>query len=50
MNAMTRLVKFVMTVALASTSGILPACGTMGGGGMHYLADPAISTAQPAST
>jgi hypothetical protein len=27
-------------LALACMAGTLPACGTMGGGGMKYLVDP----------
>ena len=49
MSAMLRILKTLVVAALACTAGILPACGTMGGG-MHYLADPAIVAGQATST
>jgi len=36
-----RTLKWLVSMALAWTVGSLPACGTMGGGGMKgYLAEP----------
>ena len=38
--------KFMMMVATLLALGVstLPACGTMGGGGMHYFVDPGASS------
>ena len=43
---------FRMTVAtlLALATASLPACGTMGGGGMHYFLEPATAASTDAST
>ncbi len=35
-----RTLKWLISVALAWALGSLPACGTMGGGGMKYLVEP----------
>ena len=40
MRRMWRRFRTVVAVLLALAVGSLPACGTMGGGGMKYLADP----------
>jgi hypothetical protein len=35
-----RKLKLLVSLILASAMSTLPACGTMGGGGMKYLAEP----------
>ena len=40
MDSMLRRVKILAAIALAAMVGTIPACGTMGGGGMKYLIDP----------
>jgi hypothetical protein len=40
MNSMLRKLKILAAVVLAAMVGTVPACGSMGGGGMHYLIDP----------
>jgi hypothetical protein len=40
MDRLWRKLKLLLAIALACTAGTLPACGTMGGGGMKYLVDP----------
>lgn len=40
--------RWIVAMALVSAVSIVPACGTMGGGGMrgmHYLTDPAPASA-----
>jgi hypothetical protein len=37
---MWRRFKMVIAAALAFAVGSLPACGTMGGGGMKYFVEP----------
>jgi len=37
--------RWIVAMALASAVSVVPACGTMGGGGMHYLTDPAPASA-----
>jgi hypothetical protein len=41
-----RTLKALVAVVLASLIGTLSSCGTMGGGGMRYLADPPSVTAE----
>jgi hypothetical protein len=45
MRSLLRALRWVVAMALASSVSIVPACGTMGGGGMHYLTDPAPASA-----
>jgi len=46
MRSLLRALRWVVAMALASSVSIIPACGTMGGGGgMHYLTDPAPASA-----
>ena len=40
MKSMLRKVKLLVAFALAAIVGTVPACGSMGGGGMKYLIDP----------
>jgi hypothetical protein len=40
MKSMLRKLKMLAAIALASAVGTIPACGSMGGGGMKYLIDP----------
>jgi hypothetical protein len=40
MSTKWRRLRIFVAMVLACASGILPACGTMGGGGMRYLANP----------
>lgn len=48
MRTITHTLKWFAAVALAFAVGILPSCGTMGGGGMKYLVDPPSSTIEAA--
>ena len=43
-----RISKWVAGLILAWMVGGIPACGTMGGGGMKYLVDPATAVTQNA--
>ena len=46
MRNILRAIRWVVATALAGAVSIVPACGTMGGGGgMHYLTDPAPASA-----
>ena len=40
MKSMLRRAKMLAAIALAAMVGTVPACGSMGGGGMKYLIDP----------
>jgi hypothetical protein len=40
MGAISRTFRYLMAVVLACAVGSVPSCGTMGGGGMKYLAEP----------
>jgi hypothetical protein len=40
MDATLRSLRALIAIALACAATMLPACGTMGGGGMKYLAEP----------
>jgi len=40
MRSMLRRLKILVAIALAALVGTVPACGSMGGGGMKYLIDP----------
>jgi len=40
MGATLRRLRALIAIALACAATALPACGTMGGGGMKYLAEP----------
>lgn len=42
MGTLLRKLKLLTVIVLACAAGTLPACGTMGGGGMRYLVDPPI--------
>jgi hypothetical protein len=46
MIALLRKIGTFVAVVLACASSTLPACGTMGGGGMRYLVDVPPSAAQ----
>jgi hypothetical protein len=46
MNAMLRKLGTFVAVVLACAASTLPACGTMGSGGMRYLVDVPPSAAQ----
>jgi hypothetical protein len=50
MNRIFRQVMAIVAAALAFGAGTLPGCASMGGGGMHSLADPPGSSAQDALT
>jgi hypothetical protein len=41
---MLRVMRRVLAILFACTAATLPACGSMGGGGMHYFADPVESS------
>ena len=46
MRSVLRAFRWVVTMVLAGAVSTVPACGTMGGGGgMHYLTDPAPTSA-----
>jgi hypothetical protein len=45
MRAMWRKVKVILAFVVACGAASLPACGTMGGGGMHSFAAPASESA-----
>ena len=48
MRSVLHAFRWVVTMVLAGAVSIVPACGTMGGGGgggMHYLTDPAPTSA-----
>lgn len=49
MRTITRTLRWLAAVALATMAGSLPSCGTMGGG-MGHLVDPPTFSAQAAST
>ena len=40
MRGILRAFRWVVAVTVVGATSIVPACGTMGGGGMHYLTDP----------
>jgi hypothetical protein len=40
MESTLRKVKLLVAIVLAAMVGTVPACGSMGGGGMKYLIDP----------
>jgi len=40
MSRLVRAFKTLLALAAVAVAGTLPACGTMGGGGMKYLVDP----------
>lgn len=44
MSRMWRRFRMVVAALLALAVGSLPACGTMGGGGMKYIAEPPAET------
>jgi len=50
MRTTGRMLRWLVAAVLVSMAGILPSCGTMGGGGMKYLVDPPSSAAESAST
>ena len=50
MRTTGRTLRWLAAAVLASMVGIVPSCGTMGGGGMKYLVDPPSSAAESAST
>ena len=41
MTTLLRVLKMLVAIVLATGVATVPACGTMGGGGMKYLVDPA---------
>jgi len=41
MSRISRIFRYVVAFVLACSVGSLASCGTMGGGGMRYLAEPA---------
>ena len=47
MRSVLHAFRWVVTMVLAGAVSTVPACGTMGGGGggMHYLTDPAATSA-----
>ena len=40
MKSALRRIKWLAAIVLAAMVGTVPACGSMGGGGMKYLIDP----------
>jgi hypothetical protein len=40
MRPAQRLISWIVAMLLAGTAGTLPACASMGGGGMKYVFDP----------
>ena len=42
MTSILRGLRVLVAVVVASMVGSLPACGTMGGGGMKYLIEPTL--------
>jgi hypothetical protein len=40
MISMLRTLRILVAIALAAMIGTVPACGSMGGGGMKYVIDP----------
>ena len=49
MTSILRGVRLFVALVLASAIGSLPACSTMGGGGMKYVTEPAFESAGVAS-
>ena len=49
MRSILRAFRWVVAMTLVGATSIVPACGTMGGGGMgggmHYLTDPPAASA-----
>ena len=39
MRGVLRAIRWIAAMAIAGATTIVPACGTMGGGGMHYFTD-----------
>ena len=49
MRSILRAFRTAVATLLALTIASLPACGTMGGGGMHYFIEPAATASAAAS-
>jgi hypothetical protein len=47
MASIMRGLRILVAVAMASVAGGIPACGTMGGGGMKYFAEPTVVAQAP---
>jgi len=45
MRGILRAFRWVVAMIFVGAASIVPACGTMGGGGMHYLTDPSPAAA-----
>jgi len=39
MRGILRAFRWIVAMTVAGAATIIPACGTMGGGGMHYFTD-----------
>ena len=50
MSAIVRTFRMAVATLLTLAIGSLPACGTMGGGGMHYFVEPAGTALVAAAT
>jgi predicted small secreted protein len=50
MDATLRRLRALIAIALACAATTLPACGTMGGGGMKYLAEPSSAAGEVISS
>lgn len=44
MQSLLRIARLALVALSMLTAGSLPACGSMGGGGMHYFVDPPVET------
>jgi hypothetical protein len=49
MRGVLRAFRWAVAMVLVGAASVVPACGTMGGGGMHYFIDssPAMADAAP---
>lgn len=50
MNMMWHGFRMIVATVLACAVGSIPACGTMGGGGMKYLVEPPPEASQGVAT
>jgi len=53
MRSILRAFRWFVAMTVVAATSVVPACGTMGGGGMgggmHYLTDPAPASAEAAT-
>lgn len=48
MPGILRAFRWIVAMAVAGATTIVPACGTMGGGGMHYFTDAPLAASDSA--